>query len=98
MTLCYTIGTCTRASVDGEEVCRLPHYNVGKKDSFFSVKTPAITGNADQIERVEITVKVDDPERVELLHEQHSPVHRFVRSALWIARVALCQSRLAKTA
>ena len=35
-----------------------------------------VTGNADQIERVETAFDVNDPGKFELSREQHSPVHR----------------------
>jgi len=56
--------------------------------------TPKVTGNADQIGKVQIAIKADDPRKVGLPHEQHSPVHRIVRSAPWIMRVATRQTRL----
>jgi len=46
-----------------------------------SIRSPAstnteVTGNADQIERVETSFDVNDPGKFELSREQHSPVHR----------------------
>ncbi len=57
--------------------------------------TPEVTWNADQIEKVGIAIKVDDSKKVELPREQHSRVHRLVRSVPWTTRVATRHTRLA---
>jgi len=59
------------------------------------LRTSRFTGSAGQIERVEIAIEVDEPKKVELPHEQHSPVQSIVRSAPWITQEAARQIQLA---
>ena len=50
------------------------------------LRTPKVTGNANQIADVRIVNRVTEPKKVEVSHEQHSPMHRIVRSVHWIKR------------
>ncbi len=58
------------------------------RDKRLSRRTPKVTWNANQIERVGTAIEVRDPNEGKKSREQHPQVHRLVRSVPWNMRVA----------